>query len=173
MVAASTTLSSPNVFKGGEVQDDIERIKKKIKEAKTPQARQKWIERLASMKKFGKLLKAPKKTPKTKKSLLKHETPKQPPGFTLGIGKGGSSGPSVKYPKRFDVVGAEGLDFPMSLEEDKFRYGTGDWRGWSDPLYDPKHDEYGFKHGGRIKKAKKRKPKRAALRGHRKELRGG
>ena len=38
-------------------------------------------------------------------------------------------------------------------------YGTSDWRG--------------FKHGGRIKKTKKRKSKRAALRGHRKELRGG
>ena len=152
-------LPSPNVFKGREVQDDIKRIEEKIKKAKTPQARQKWIDRLAAVKKLGKLPKDPKKTPKTKKSLLKHKTPKQPPGFTFGIGKGGSSGPSVKYPKRFDVVGAEALDFPMSLEEDKFRYGTGDWEG--------------FKHGGRIKKTKKRKSKRAALRGHRKELRGG
>ena len=59
---------------------------------------------------------------------------------------------------------------PMSddLEGIEEPYGTSDWRGFSGPVYD---SEYGFKHGGRIKKSKKRK--RAALRGYRAELRGG
>ena len=167
-------LPSPNVFKGREVQDDIKRIEEKIKKAKTPQARQKWIDRLAAVKKLGKLPKDPKKTPKTKKSLLKHKTPKQPPGFTLGIGKGGSSRQLSEMQKEIRKRSGQSAEEmygtglfaadpggPMSddLWDIEEPYGTSDWRG--------------FKHGGRIKKTKKRKSKRAALRGHRKELRGG
>ena len=64
-----------------------------------------------------------------------------------------------KYPKKFDVVGQEALDFPMSLEDEQM------WLPYTD-----------FKHGGRIKKAKKkskkRRPKgvRIALRGYGKAM---
>ena len=65
-----------------------------------------------------------------------------------------------KYPKKFDVVGQEALDFPMSLEEERNM-----WLPYTD-----------FKHGGRIKKAKKKSKKsrpkgvRIALRGYGKAM---
>jgi hypothetical protein len=161
-------LPSPNVFKGREVQDDIKRIEEKIKKAKTPQARQKWIERLAAVKKLGKLPKDPKKTPKTKKSLLKHKTPKQPPPSKSILGRSSGALGDRTYHVEADDWWGEDEDTDTDWWKAKPEFGR------SPGALGGRHDPWeGFKHGGRIKKTKKRKSKRAALRGHRKELRGG
>jgi len=147
--------------KEGKLKGQLARAVAKLKKAKlggNPQVIKAAELRVKELQKFGKkeeIGKSKKGDPRPKQKEQKTLAEKASP-----FGKGLLSGLGKKK-KKSDQTAEE-------------MYGMGKLA--ADPG-GPMSDDYelpiGFKHGGRLKKSKKRKPKRAALRGHRAELRGG
>ena len=172
--------------KEGKLKGQLARAVAKLKKAKlggNPQVIKAAELRVKELQKFGKkaeIGKSKKGDPRPKQKEQKTLAEKASPfgkGLLSGLGK--KKKKSDQTAEEMYGMGIFGADpgGPMSsdlggIEEP---YGTSDWRGFSGPLIEkePYGTHWGFKHGGRLKKTKKRKPKRAALRGHRAELRGG
>lgn len=157
--------------KEGKLKGQLARAVAKLKKAKlggNPQVIKAAELRVKELQKFGK--KAEIGKPKKGDSPSMPKKPKTPLEKASPFGKDLLSGLGKKK-KKSDMQKEIEKRSGQTAEE---MYGMGKLA--ADPG-GPMSDDYelpiGFKHGGRLKKSKKRKPKRAALRGHRAELRGG
>ena len=139
---------------------ELDNLEKQLKDPKTPKATRKKL-----TEKYRKLTESIKK---------RGDPPKAP---QVALGKGWASKKAIdqgeKPPSLSDA--ASGLAKAYGSGRGGFDYTSISTEAAGD--VDPSYFNYGgsFKHGGSIKKAKKKskKRKRAALRGHRAELRGG
>ena len=180
--------------KEGKLKGQLARAVAKLKKAKlggNPQVIKAAELRVKKLQKFGKkpeIGKSKKGDPRPKQEEQKTLAEKASPfgkGLLSGLGKKKKksdmqkeiekrSGQTAEEMYGMGIFGADpGGPMSSDLGGIEEPYGTSDWRGFSGPLIEkePYGTHWGFKHGGRLKKAKKRK--RAALRGHRAELRGG
>lgn len=130
---------------------ELDNLEKQIKDPKTPKATRKKL-----TEKYRKLTESIKK---------RGDPPKAP---QVAFGKGWASKKAIdqgeKPPSLSDAASGLAKAYGSGrTETDPYSLGADYYKDRALPM--------GFKHGGRIKKSKKRK--RAALRGHRAELRGG